>query len=206
MKSIIVWLVALMMLQSPPDKGALAGRFVKDAVETTEQRIERYQAIATAIATVAFDPNEKPVFGGRTGRFATASLLLAISWMESGWRRDVDLGLGKEARGGGMDTCSMQIRLGKNEKTREGWDWQDIVNDREKCFRAGLHIVRRSFAACSKLPVEHRLSAYASGSCHESLLGQGRMIDAWKKSAARISVARKLMGRIPLPTLEPDDT
>lgn len=202
MEALTAWIVALMLLQSPPDKGAAAGRFVPDAVETTEQRVERYQGIAAAIAAVAFDPNEKPAFGGKNGRHATATLLLGLSWMESGWRRDVDLGLGKVARGGGMDSCLMQIRLGKNETTQEGWTWQELVSDREKCFRAGLRIIRRSMSACRELPPEHRLSAYATGSCHASLLQvPGRTAPGWQKSAARMAVHRRLFDRLPRPPL-----
>lgn len=200
MEPIITWLVALMVLLSPPDRGAAAGRFVPDARETTEERLERYRGIATAVAAVAFDPAEPAAFGGASGRHATATLLLGLSWMESGWRRDVDLGRGKEARGGGMDSCLMQIRLGKGETTREGWDWQELVGDREKCFRAGLRIVRRSMAACRELPLEHRLSAYATGSCHASLLREpGRMAPGWQKSAARMAVGRRLFDRLPRP-------
>lgn len=202
--AVVAWLMALMISHSPPDRGAAAGRFVKDAVETTEERIERYRGIAEAVAKVSFDEEEKPAFGGKNGRYATATLLLGLSWMESGWRKDVDLGLGKEARGGGMDTCLMQIRLGRNETTAEGWTWQDLVQDREKCFRSGLRIVRRSMAACRELPVEYRLSAYAMGTCAVSAymlhLSEGRpLLDGHKKSAARIAVARKLMGQRPLP-------
>jgi len=201
MAQITAWLVALMVLLSPPDKGAAAGRFVPDAVETTEQRLERYEGIAAAVAAVAFDPEEKPLFGGKSGRHATATLLLGLSWMESGWRRDVDLGQGKLARGSGMDSCLMQIRLGKNETTAEGWTWQDLVGDREKCFRAGLRIARRSFSACRSLPVEHRLSAYATGSCSFPMTdGVVRSTPVGHvKSAARIAVARRLLSRLALP-------
>jgi hypothetical protein len=205
--AVVAWLVALMISHSPPDRGAAAGRFVKEAVETADERVERYKGIAEAVAKVSFDPDEPPAFGGKSGRFATATLLLGLSWMESGWRKDVDLGQGKEARGGGMDTCLMQIRLGKNEKTAEGWTWEDLVQDREKCFRAGLRIVRRSMKACGSLPVEYRLSAYASGSCHEGtyklfLAGERPLTDGHKKSAARIAVAKRLLRKLPLPDVK----
>lgn len=201
MEALTAWIVALMISLSPPDKGAAAGRFVPDAVETTEQRTERYREIAAAIAAVAFDPDETPAFGGKGGRHATATLLLGISWMESGWRRDVDLGLGKLARGSGMDSCLMQIRLGRGETTKEGWTWEDLTSDREKCFRAGLRIIRRSMAACRELPLEHRLSAYATGTCATHLLGTNRMAPGWSKSASRFAVHRRLFDRLPRPAL-----
>lgn len=49
----------------------------------------------------------------------------------------------------------------------KGHSGQDLIADRELCFSAGLRIVRNSFAACSKLPMLERLSAYASGNCED---------------------------------------
>ena len=91
-------------------------------------------------------------------------VLLSLAYFESGFRRDVDLGLGQFARGSGVDSCLMQIRVGSGA-TAEGWPHADLVGDRKKCFRAGLHLVRQSFHACRKLPREDWLGAYTSGTC-----------------------------------------
>ena len=58
----------------------------------------------------------------------------------------------------------MQVRVGGGV-TREGWTGHDLVTDRRLCFRAGLHILRSSFGVCHALPVDDRLSAYATGHC-----------------------------------------
>ena len=49
--------------------------------------------------------------------------------------------------------------------TREGWSGRQLIDDRKLCFRAALHILQSSFTACRALPVDDRLSAYASGHC-----------------------------------------
>jgi hypothetical protein len=101
----------------------------------------------------------------------------------------------------------MQIRLGRGETTAEGWTWQELVADREKCFRAGLRIARRSFSACRSLPIEHRLSAYATGSCSFPMTdGIVRSTPVGHtKSASRIAVARKLLARLALPPIPQSD-
>ena len=90
--------------------------------------------------------------------------MLSVAWHESGFRKDVDLGVGKLARGSGTDSCLMQIRVG-SRRTPEGWSHEDLVTDREKCFRAGLAIIRRSFGACHKLDQRDWLGVYTRGSC-----------------------------------------
>jgi hypothetical protein len=40
-----------------------------------------------------------------------------------------------------------------------------LVRDRRECFREGLKIIRGSFLSCRELPLDERLSSYASGSC-----------------------------------------
>ncbi len=199
MDILIAWLVAVMVAFSPL-KTAEHHRN-PDARETSAERLVRYEGIARAVATVSFDPEERPLFAGPLGRHMTATALLGIAWKEGSWQRDVDLGIGPKARGGGADSCAMQIRLvswkdaktGEVEdaRTKEGWTWRDLVEDREKCFRAGLRLVRRSFGACRAFPAEHALAAYARGRC-EDPIGQ-------QKSAERIAVGRTLLGLKPLP-------
>jgi hypothetical protein len=110
-----------------------------------------------------------------------------MAFNESAFRRDVDLNIGPKARGdSGQSWCMMQIKLGRPARETErtdlrivfdgtayrlvkdkhgltGWGGEDLVQDRQKCFRAGLRIARMSFNICRKLPVEDRLANYASG-------------------------------------------
>lgn len=191
LKPVAAWLAATMVMAAPPGRR----HYLPEAIETKEQALERYEAIASTIAKVSFDPAEQPVFPGSMGRTQTATLILGLSYSESGWRRDVDLGLGKEARGDfGRSWCMMQINLGSKRvfkdgkwqaesaaPTKEGWWGSELVADREKCFRAGLHIIRLSVNACRSLPYGQWLNAYASGTC-----SGGK-----DKSEARMALARR---------------
>jgi hypothetical protein len=88
--------------------------FIKDAIETPEEGKARYERIADAAIAVAYDPDEKPIFGGKYGRAKTLALILSIAYFESGYRKDVDLNLGPLARGDkGESWCMMQFRLGR---------------------------------------------------------------------------------------------
>lgn len=103
------WTVERMLFWSRPGRS-----LHPPAQETFEDGMIRYGAIADAARDVSYDPSEKPIFGGRYGRARTMALLLAVSLFESGYRKDVDLNVGKLARGdGGRSWCLMQIQLGK---------------------------------------------------------------------------------------------
>src|SRR6266567_3614595 len=103
MDAILAWALALMISWTPPGKSRLA-----DAVESPEDGKARYAEIARAAAKVAYDPATKPLFAGPKGRAATLALMLSVAWHESGFRKDVDLGVGKHARGSGTDSCLLQ--------------------------------------------------------------------------------------------------
>jgi hypothetical protein len=100
------WMVDRMLTWVKPGKS-----FYPMAVETFEEGKIRYESIANSVLfTVA---KEKPIFPGKTGRIRTAALMLSIAMFESGFRRDVDLNLGKSGRGdGGKSWCMMQVQLG----------------------------------------------------------------------------------------------
>jgi hypothetical protein len=154
------WLVGVMMTTLPPGRAQ-----PPDAAETVEEGKARYGEIADALANVVLDPSEPSLWRGPSGRARTAALVLAVSYLESGWRKDVDLGQGKHARGDdGNSWCMMQMHVGRGT-TLEGWTGPDLVASREKCFRAGLHALRRSQRACRSRPIEEMLNAYASGTC-----------------------------------------
>lgn len=142
------WVLSVLVWHSPPEKAA-ARPTHPEARETAAERLERYHGIADAIAIVVTEDVE-PSYQRRA-----AALLLGVSWFESGWRRDVDLGIGKRAKGGGKDVCLMQIRSSDPR----------LTEDREHCFRTGLRMVRRSMNACRQLPLADRLAVYAAGRC-----------------------------------------
>lgn len=160
-------------------------QYILEATESIEEAAARYNSIAFDAMSVAYDPQEKPLFSGGRGRSRTVMVILAVSTFESSFRRDVDLGIGKLSKGdGGKSWCLNQIQLGKADangntpnrivvtigggyrfttKQDEGWSGTDLVEDRQKCFHAALAVIRSSFAATSGLPLEDRLKVYASG-------------------------------------------
>lgn len=160
MHALIAYLLSAMFAWAPPaDHDYYADR---------QDTVERYESIAKDIAIVALDPNEPPLFGGPQGRAETALYVTAIAFYESGgYRRDVDAGVGKRSRGdGGRSWCLMQINLGEG-LTPEQWSGRDLVQDRQKCIRAGLARIRESYALCRTLPFADRLSGYTKGRCIE---------------------------------------
>ena len=148
--------------------------------EPRDETASRYKSIAQDAVSVAYDESERPLFGGSTGRAQTALLMLSVASFESAFRKNVDDGtrLGDH----GHSYCLMQIRVGDGT-TGEGWTGSELIVDRTRCFRAALHILRGSFAACRRLPMIDRMSAYATGSCSEgaeaSRLRVGRALQWW---------------------------
>lgn len=183
------YLFSILTTLSPIER-AVKVTYLPQAKETVEQRTERYEQISATLAEV-LETEERLPFGGDRRLAHSGALALSLWYMESGFRRDVDLGLGKEARGGGMDSCLAQIRLGKNETTPEGWTWQEVVSDRKKCFTSAIRMIRRSMTACRGQALEHRLSAYAAGVC-DSKSGH-------QKSLARWSVYRHVVEKLGAP-------
>lgn len=187
----VAWLVALMVSLAPPAK-IVARPTYPGWGETCEQRTERYHALAEAAVGVALDPAEAPLWGGHDGRVRTAVTLLALSFKESGWARDVDEGpCYQDPRNprhcdGGRSACVMQIHIGAGA-TPEGWTQADLFADRRKCFAAGLHAVRRSFGACRRArnAPEHLLAAYASGVCEKG----------HRESTERLALGERLWSR-----------
>ena len=187
MDPIMAWAVALMVSWAPPGRS-----HIKDAIEEPEAGKARYEEIARAAARVAYDPATPPLFRGPRGRASTMALLLAVASHESGFRRDVDLGIGKLARGSGTDSCLLQIRVGKG-KTAEGWTHEDLVGDREKCFRAGHSLIKRSFGACRRLPLLDWLGAYTRGRCaRDEPLSRARLGRALRAQQAPLDDAAAL--------------
>jgi len=168
---LIVWTVKVMATVFGLD----AKTYAPHADETVQERETRYTSIATDLYDVVNDEDEAPLYDGKDGRIKTALTLLSIASFESGFRKDVDLGLGTQARGDhGRSVCLAQINVGggriKLTKTGiefpqdgSGYSASDIINDRKVCFRIALHIARMSFACGNS--EEGSLQMYASGKC-----------------------------------------
>jgi hypothetical protein len=181
-ETVIVWILAFLTTQAPPSRPS----YYPEAQETPAEATARYTSIASDIRDIVYDPAESPLFKGPNGRAQTASIVESIMLHESGFRKDVDYGLGKAGVGdGGTSWCLMQVKLGhmKDGHTEkriiptpdggfryttdptQGFGGEDLISNRKACIQAGLHIVRRSFGACSRMPIKQWLDSYASGSC-----------------------------------------
>ena len=175
--ALAAWMLAIMLTSVPPGNS----RSPKEARETAEQGKARYAKIAHALAEVVLDSEESALFSGKRGRLKTAALMLSMSRFESTWRRDVDLGIGPKARGGGGKYwCLMQIGVPKG-KTPEGWTGRDLVRSRERCFRRALHILQRGKRVCKKHGGTSFVNHYASGHCTRAKKPVKRRVDLMNK-------------------------
>jgi hypothetical protein len=162
------WILSVMLAAAPPGRTQPL-----EAIETSEEAVVRYAEIARSITDVVLDAAEPPLFRQPA---QTAALILAVSYLESAWRKDVDLGIGRLARGdSGASWCMMQIHLGRG-KTPEGWSGPDLVASRDRCFRTGLRALRRSVNACRARPMGEWLNAYASGACTRGAVESRRRV------------------------------
>jgi hypothetical protein len=179
MTEFIAWVMIFLAQYAPPGRP----QYLKEAIETKEEATARYESIAKDIATVVFDEDEKVITGGDQGRLRMASIILSIILHESGVRKDVDYGLGKQSRGdGGRSWCLMQLQIGKGktlpwnkvqhrfflpkdppEELAPQYTGEEIIKDRVKCIRSGLHVIVGT--ACTRYAPGDWLKAYASGSC-----------------------------------------
>jgi tetratricopeptide (TPR) repeat protein len=172
--------------------------YIKFDEETVQEARDRYESIVNDLAYVVFSPTKylcsedgptdclnTPVFKGKRGRSDTMKLVMSIALFESGYRRDVDFNLGKLSRGdNGRSWCLMQINIGEG-LTKEGWTGKDLIEDRKKCFAAGLNLIRQSFKSCKDTDYEllDRLTGYTVGRC----------IKNEPKSRQRVTLSIKLM-------------
>ena len=201
MEQLIAWILSFMVAAAAPGRAT----YITEATETKAEAQERYEAIAGDLAEVVWSPNEKPLFRGSDGRARTAAVLLSIMLHESAFRKDVDSGIGKHARGdSGRSWCMMQINIG----TGKTLPWNKVkyrfakpvcpedkpatsqCDPKEEIEEAmtGQDLVedRRNCmraglhlihgVRCGGLPVREWLRAYASGSCENgSVESQARM-------------------------------
>lgn len=192
------WVVATILMLAPyrpPEEGSITWRrFKPDA--SKEAHRARIESISSDLVDVV---EAAPPLPGMT-RANTIRLMLSIAFFESGFQRDVDLGLGKHGRGDfGKSFCLMQIQTGKgkvpiHDEEIGAWTGQDLVDDRKKCFRAGLELLRRSMGACrgvkdddgENLRGASLISAYTTGKCTKNESAAViRWSFAWGKTIGR---------------------
>ena len=160
MSSLAAYLLAAMAAWSP-----LALHHYAESESATEAR---YQAIAQAIADVALDPSEAPLFAGADGRVRTAVLLASIASLESGFRADIA-------------TCHTNGDHGR------AWGlFQSEKSQRRACASVtsaahlALEQIRQSFKACEQNDPDTWLAFYCAGSCGKGLwLARNR----WRRAA-----------------------
>ncbi len=161
------WILALMLHLSPEERWHHKPGFE----ETKAERLARYEAIASDIEAAVSQ-------GGTidTRRDRDAALMVAVTFMESGFEKDVDVG--PCYRGDGNNTrcdsgraaCIAQIRI-RDGVTSEsihgvaGLKQEDLFRDRKKCLEIAKFMLARSFRACAKDGRDARLDVYASGRC-----------------------------------------
>jgi hypothetical protein len=172
-EALATWLLGIMVASVAPGRA----RFPKEAVESEADGRVRYAALARGLADVTLDSAEQPLFDGPNGRARTAALLLALSYHESAWRRDVDLGLGGQAHP--RYFCVMQVAV--RDRTPEGWTGADLVAERERCFRAALHILERSRGSCRDSGPDAWLRIYTSGHCHQGVRAADERFDTYRR-------------------------
>jgi len=179
METLSTWIFTVIMALANPEKVA------KYSNESAEEMTARYHSIAEDMTYVI--ENSEPVFKSDNHKFKTAAVLSALALYESGFRKSVDNG---EVRGDdGRSWCLMQINIGKGNvpvgtDEMKKWKGKDLVEDRKKCFKVGLEMVRRSINSCAVNP----LSVYGSGEC----------IKKEPKSRKRWDAAMRILERHPI--------
>lgn len=139
------------------------------------------EAFARAIAESAA---AEPVGNARV----TAAYLVALAWAEGA--ND------PRAKGdGGHSYCALQIYLPNGARTAEGWSGQELLDEPDKCVRAGLRILRYSV---TRGPESCPLCLYARGprglTDHHA--------EAQRLNDYRVGLARRALNAFPK---EPDE-
>ena len=151
------WLASIVLTLFPA-----ARKFPNDEM-AQQQYIDRVNLIVEDIAKIEYDENHNPWFSGKWARAKEASLVTIIASEESGgFEIAVENGTKRGDRGASW--CFMAINIGKG-KTSEGWFGTDLIQDRSKCFSAGINIMQRSMNQCRGYGFLSGLSAYNTGRC-----------------------------------------
>lgn len=113
----------------------------------------------------------------------TAAYLVALTWAE-GANNPRAIG------DGGHSYCALQIYLPNGARTAEGWTGQELLDDADKCVRAGLHILRYSIL-------------HGPESCPLCLYARGprgltdRRAEAQRLNDYRAGLARRVLATFP---------
>lgn len=119
MSKFVLWVLLFLNTYAAPGRP----QYLPDAIESKEDALARYEAIARDIEEVA--KTETPLFKGPQAQSRTASVLLSVMLFESGIRKDVDSGVGSQARGdGGRSWCMLQQNVGKGRTLA----WNTVKN------------------------------------------------------------------------------
>jgi hypothetical protein len=179
------WIFSLLVLLAPPERLAAQPHF-PGWHETAAQLTTRYESIAADIAAVV--ETETPIARGKHGREQTAAMLVAVSFLESGWAPDVDASRCYRGRSGRSKRCDSGRAFTIYQMQFDDPVQRELARtDRRAATRIALARIRRSIAACARHGDLARLNAYASGRC-----------DAGQKAgAARIQLARRLLAQHP---------
>jgi len=183
--------------------------------ESAADKTTRFRSIARDLVDVIAEDGALP---GMTKRQSMA-LMLSIMSYESSFFRDVDLGVGKGVGDNGRSYCLMQLQVNEasapvgpdgKKNLRLGlmqirhdvmgaWTGDDVVSDRKKCFRAGRTILARGMGECRDQKAGDKLSAYATGHCHDnepkSRLRWSRFEQIMRKRVPTIEESLALLGR-----------
>ena len=128
--TVAVWIFTIMTSIIPSGRLAEQESFIPEAIESKAQVEERYKAWADAIVKEVY-VNNNILFGGAESKKRTVELVLSIMFHESGFRRDVDNGAGRErlAKTGwndhGRSWCLMQLHLGKKAVKKSDGTWME---------------------------------------------------------------------------------
>lgn len=164
---IAAWLFNAMCAWAPPTPTYYPSHITKshpDVHETEDAIKERYLSISSDLVSVIYSNDYSPMNSGEEARARDAVLTLSTASFESGgFRKDVDAGYTKGDHD--QSFCIMQVWLPGLRKTSQGWQGTDLIQDRQKCFAAGLDKMRLSWRMCAHLPLIYRLSAYVAGHC-----------------------------------------
>lgn len=160
--AVVAWLVAAMTSWAPPDAVTYkGGRF-----ESHEARASRYEDTARAVSSVVYRLGYSPITSGESARAKDAGLALSIAGYEGG-QYALDVDDGTRTGDGGKSFCLMQVNFSWRSRTAQGWTGPDLVGarNRERCFEAGLDLVRESHEECGNLASPDWLSGYTTGVC-----------------------------------------
>lgn len=136
------------------------------STETREEQVVRLTAIVADVESVTSSTEER-------------LLLLAVAQHESGFNRTVDYGPCPPGWcDDGRAACLLQIQATEAARKR-------LFADRRACLTEGLRRLRASLSMCSGSSRQHRLAAYASGSCERGLKGSRELVAGWDRWRAR---------------------